>query len=188
MQNEVDMRRKELYLAEGKISPLDLVGCDTTSLCWGRENSRSCYSSLSWLLVQDISISCTSPDLLPVLVFLRGKMQRADFLTLDPVHKAAPEHALGAWGVPGLGALRIPCVQCRAVGVRNHCEIAQLAPRKLWLKRDRDTKFRNWAVGGTTPSTHCWLSQCRSSMPGQCDSALIWVYNKGKFVYLNENT
>lgn len=37
-QNEVDVRRKELYIAEGKISTLDLVGCDTTTLCRGRDN------------------------------------------------------------------------------------------------------------------------------------------------------
>lgn len=41
MQYKVDMRRKDLYLAEGKISTLDWVGCDTTTLCWGRENIRS---------------------------------------------------------------------------------------------------------------------------------------------------
>lgn len=81
MQYKVDMRRKELYLAEGKISTLDWVGCNTRTLCWGREHIRSCCSSLSQLLVQDINISYASPDLLPPLVFLRGKIQRADSFT-----------------------------------------------------------------------------------------------------------
>lgn len=81
MQYKVDMRRKDLYLTEGKISTLDWVGCDTATLCWGRENIRSCYSSLLWLLVQDINISYASPDLLPPLVFLRGKIHRADSFT-----------------------------------------------------------------------------------------------------------
>lgn len=96
------------------------------------------------------------------------------------MHKVAPEHALGSVCQDSLCSVE-------GCGVKNHGEIAQLALKKLWLKRDRGTKFRNWAVGGTTPSTHCLLSQCRSKVPGQCDGALIWVYNKDKFVCLNEN-
>lgn len=40
MQNVVDMRRKELYLAEGKISALDLVGCDTKTLLLGKREHK----------------------------------------------------------------------------------------------------------------------------------------------------
>lgn len=148
------MRKKELYLTEGKIPALGLVGCDTTTLCWERKNRRSCYSSLSWLLIEDVNISYASPDLLPPLVFLKGKIQRADFSTSWTCAWSSPR------ALPGdVGDCWAQCCQdslCTVEGcvVKNLCEIAQLALKKLLLKRYRGTKFRNWAVGGTTPSTH----------------------------------
>lgn len=44
IQHKLDMRRKELYISEGKLSTLDCVGLDTTILCWGRENIRSHFT------------------------------------------------------------------------------------------------------------------------------------------------
>lgn len=44
MQHQLDMRRKDLYISEGKMSTFYWVGPETTILCWGSENIRNYFS------------------------------------------------------------------------------------------------------------------------------------------------
>lgn len=113
--------------------------------------------------------------------FPRGKIYWAYFFS-SWTREAALQRS---WrGPPGCSAVRVRWVQRRDVWVKNHCEIAQLTLKKLWLKRDRGTKFRNWAVGGTTyivcfhdAGVRAWTMWLWLDW-----NALIWICNNGKLV------